>query len=98
MVMTDAIEGTIGTGPGALWFHYDIASDVLYLRLAAERATETLAEESPQGFLVLRRSSDDRAVGLTVVNWWKRFGSGTRPDSLKELERSIEPWASRVAA
>lgn len=98
MAVTDAIEGTIGSGPRALWFHYDITSDVLYLRLAADRTAETLAEETDQGFLLLRRAADDMPVGLTVINWWKRFGTGTVPDSLKELGRSIEPWATRIAA
>ena len=98
MVNTDAVEGTIGEGAASLWFHYDVTSDVLYLRLAAERDTETLAEESDEGFVVLRRSSDDKPVGLTVVSWWKRFGSGARPDSFSQLERAIEPWADRVAA
>lgn len=97
-ITTDTVQGTIGKGTGELWFHYDIAGDVLYLRLAAERQTQTVAEESPEGFLVLRRLEDDRPVGMTVVNWWKRFGAGARPDSLRELELSIEPWASRMAA
>lgn len=98
MVSTDAIEGTIGAGDSALWFHYDISADVLYLRLASERATQTVAEESPEGFLLLRRQSDDTPVGLTVLNWWSRFGAGERLDSLRQLEQAIEPWASRLAA
>jgi len=32
------------------------------------------------------------------VSWWKRFGSGPLPDSIRELERHIEPWASKLAA
>lgn len=98
MVSTDAVEGTIGSGPAALWFHYDIASDVLYLRLAADRDAQTLAEETPDGFLLLRRSSDDTPVGLTIVNWWKRYGAGGRLDSLRQLEQAIEPWAEKLAA
>jgi len=98
MVITDAVEGTVGDGPGALWFHYDVAGDVLYLRLSAERKAQTVAEESDDGLVVLRRAADDKPVGLTVVNWWKRFGSGARPDSLTDLEKAIEPWADRVAA
>lgn len=97
-IMTDAIEGTIGSGPAAVWFHYDIRADVLYLRFASDRASETSAEENEQGIMVLRRTSDNRAVGITVIGWWKRFGAGSAPDSLRELERSIEPWAGRVAA
>ena len=98
MVRTDTVEGTIGGGPSALWFHYDLGSDVLYIRLASDRNAPTTAEETPDGFLLLRRESDDHPVGITVVGWWKRFGSGTLPDSLREIARSVEPWASRIAA
>ncbi|MBX3383027.1 MAG: hypothetical protein KF864_05915 [Phycisphaeraceae bacterium] len=98
MAVTDAIEGTIGSGPRALWFHYDITSDVLYLRLAADRTGDTLAEETDQGFLLLRRATDYMPVGLTVTNWWKRFASGTVPDLLSEIGRLIERWAARVLA
>lgn len=95
MVKVDAIEGTVDQ---ALWYHYDLAGDVLYLRLASERDTETYADESDDGLLVLRRMADDAIVGLTVVSWWKQFGTGRLPDSLQEIERAIEPWASRLAA
>ncbi len=95
MVKVDAIEGT---ADDVLWYHYDLSSDVLYLRLADQRESPTYAEESPDGLLVLHREDDDRVVGLTVVNWWKRFGRGGLPDSLRELEARIEPWARRLAA
>ena len=74
-----------------------MANDVLYLRLLSARNTPTVAEETDDG-LLLRCESDDRIVGLTVVNWWKRFGDGRRTDSIRALERSIEPWAARFAA
>ena len=48
--------------------------------------------------MLLREEGTDVPVGLTVVNWWKRFGRGVRPDSIEELQRQIEPWARRVAA
>ena len=69
-----------------------------YLRFASERDTPTYAEEDDGGLIVLRRESDDAVVGLTVVNWWKNFGQGKLPDSLRELERAIEPWAKKLAA
>lgn len=97
MVKTDAIEGTIGSGPRRYWFHYDLDGDVLYLRLEAERETPTFATETTDG-LVLRTQKGDRPVGLTVVNWWKRFGAGSLPDSIQQIGRSIEPWAERIAA
>lgn len=95
MVKIDAIEVTVND---VLWCHYDLAGDVLYLRLASERETPTCAEETDDGFLLLRRQDNDQVVGLTVVNWWKRFGTGALPDSLRELERQIEPWAAKLAA
>ena len=95
MVIADALEGVVDD---TLWFHYDMANDVLYLRLATHRETETVAEETSEGLLLLRRSDTDEPVGLTVVNWWKRFGKGDLPDSIAELQRQIEPWAKKVAA
>lgn len=95
MVVTDTLEGTIDD---VLWYHYDLVNDVLYLRLRCERETVTVAEETPDGFLLICREDDGRPVGLTVVNWWKRFGQGDLPDSIKQLERCIEPWADKIAA
>jgi hypothetical protein len=95
MVVPETLEGIINH---TLWFHYDVDGDVLYLRLASERNMPALGEETPEGFVLLRREDDDRPVGLTVVNWWKRFGKGALPDSLEELGRLIEPLGGRVAA
>jgi hypothetical protein len=95
MVTVDTIEGTIND---VLWYHYDLTDDVLYLRLAQYRDTATYAEETDDGFLCIRRQDNDEAVGLTVVSWWKRFGSGRLPDSIRKIERAIEPWAKKVAA
>ena len=95
MVKVDTIEGTVDD---VLWYHYDLAGDVLYLRLSAHRDAPTYAEESDDGFLLLRREDADDVVGITVVNWWKRFGQGNLPDSIHELELAIEPWAKKLAA
>lgn len=95
MVITDTLEGTIDQ---TLWYHYDMANDVLYLRIHSERQTATVSEENPDGFLLIRREDDGKPVGLTVVNWWKRFGQGSLPDSIKQLETCIEPWARKIAA
>jgi hypothetical protein len=91
----DAIEGTVDDRH---WYHYDLGSDVLYLRLAKDHDAPTYAEETDDGLLLLRRADNDAAVGLTIVNWWKRFGSGALPDSLDELAQRIEPWARKLAA
>lgn len=94
-VRTDVIEGVIND---AVWFHYDLADDVLYLRLASERETPSLGEETSDGTIVLRCEDDNRPIGLTIVNWWKRFGHGKLPDSLRQLEGKIEPFTHRLAA
>jgi len=95
MVKVDVIEGVVD---GVLWCHYDVANDVLYLRLLAERDTPTFAEGTPEGYLLNVRQDTRRVVGLTVVSWWKRFGNGALPDSIHELEQAIEPWAKKLAA
>jgi len=95
MVTLDAIEGTVND---VLWYHYDIANDVLYLRIAKYRDTPTVAEETDDGFLLLRVSDGGEIAGMTVVSWWKRFGTGTLPDSISRIEQAIERCASRLAA
>ena len=65
MVVTDTLEGIVD---GVLWYHYDLTNDTLYLRLAAERQTSTISEETPEGLLLIRRESDGAPVGLTIVN------------------------------
>ena len=95
MVITDTIEGVVD---GSTWFHYDLANDVLYVRLASRREASGVGTETPDGFVLLRDAETDEPIGLTVVNWWKRFGQGQRPDSITELQQLIEPWARRLAA
>ena len=95
MVTVGAIEGIVDD---VLAYHYDVVNDVLYLRLDRHRETPTHAEETADGFLLLRRQDNNEVVGMTVVNWWKRFGKGALPDSLREIQRHIEPWAKKLAA
>jgi hypothetical protein len=95
MVVTDTLEGVVD---GALWFHYDLTNDVLYVREASHRDAACVGEETGEGLILLKDPQSDRTVGLTVVNWWKRFGQGQIPDSISELQSLIEPWARRVAA
>lgn len=66
------IEGTIGS---ALWFHFDLGNDVLYLRLNSLLDTEVFGEETPEGFILLR-TDEDQIAGMTIVNYWQRFGAG----------------------
>ena len=94
MVTLDTIEGTVN---GTVSWHYDLTADVLYLRRLGTFDVPTLGEESDEGFIELVDESTGDAVGITIVSWWKRFGSGNFPDSLREVEASIEPWAQRAA-
>jgi hypothetical protein len=92
-VATDTLEGTVNH---VFWYHCDLSNDVLYLRLLNERETETYADEAQDGVLLLHRMDNDALVACTFVNWWKRFGSGER-DSIKELEKHIEPCTHRLS-
>lgn len=94
MAVTQSIEGSAGP----FWFHYDLTGDVLYMRLTSERDTESHGEETDDGLIVLRALNDNRVVGITVVNWWKRFGQGILPDSMTGIAARIEPWAQRAAS
>lgn len=78
-----------------VWYQYDIRDDVLRLRHASERDTASMAEETPDGFLVLRAQRDERVIGLTIPDWWNRFGATELPGSMQKIQRRIEPWARR---
>lgn len=95
MVKVDAIEAVVDA---RVWCHYDLVNDVLYLQLLKDREAATYSEETADGFLLVRRDDNDDVAGLTVVNWWRRFGSGDVPDSIRQLEQAIEPWARKLAA
>jgi len=90
----DTIEGTLRD----LWFHYDVGNDVLYIRLESKRKTRALGEETDDGFILLRDKKTDEPVGITVVNWWQRFGKGSLPDSISEIQKQIKPWGKKLAA
>jgi hypothetical protein len=92
---TDTLEGTIN---GSLSYHYDVGNDVLYLRLRADMETPALGEENDDGLIELRDEQTGRLLGITVVNWWKRFGRGALPDSIREIQQRIEPLAGKLAA
>ncbi len=92
MAVAESLEGSLGP----LWFHYDLRNDVLYLRRIDRREDEAYGEETPDGIILLRAITDETPVGVTVVNWWKRFGQGGLPDSMSEVIARIEPWAQRV--
>jgi len=91
MVKTDAIEGVVDE---LYRFHYDLFADVLYIRLLSGEGLQTMGELNDEGDILLREESSDRAVGLTVISWWRRFGHGSLPDSIREISRQIEPLAN----
>lgn len=99
MTSFDTIEGVVEE---TCWFHYDVSNDALYLQLLSERRkrrrTPAYGEETPDGLIEFRTDSG-RLIGLTIVNWWKRFGSGTLVDNpLCSLQPQVEALARRLAA
>lgn len=95
MAVVTALEGLLDD---ALWYHLDVARDVLYIRFVSESRTEAVGEETDDGFILLRDPQTDRPIGLTIVNWWKRFGHGVLPDRITDIQKQIEPLAARLAA
>jgi hypothetical protein len=95
MVKTDAIDGIVDD---VYRFHYDIHADVLYIRLPFAEGIATLGELTDAGDFLLRDSKTNKPVALTVVSWWKRYGTGALPDSINEIQNHIEPLAKSVSA
>jgi hypothetical protein len=95
MVKVDTIEGVIDD---RLWLHYDMQNDVLYLHCVADRDASTYSEETEEGLLLVRREDNDNVAGMTIVNFWKRYGGGPLPDSIQALAEAIGPWADKLAA
>jgi uncharacterized protein YuzE len=95
MVIIDAIEGMVGD---KFRFHYDIGNDVLYIRLLDSEKIFSIGDLTDDGDILLREETTDRVIGITVISWWKRYGHGTLPDSIKEITQKIEPLVSRMAA
>ena len=75
-----------------------MATDVLYLRRASDLELPELGDENDDGDIEFRDEQTGRLIGITVISWWKRFGQGLPPDSLRELAAHVEPWAGKVAA
>ena len=95
MVTVDAIEGIVDN---ALWYHFDVSNDVLYLQLLATREQETFGEETSDG-LILLRTTDDQVAGMTIISWWKRFGKGNIGKvTLDSLQNQVANMAHRLAA
>ena len=95
MTVLETLEGVL---EGKFWFHYDVRNDVLYVRLDSRRRARALGEETDDGLILLRDSKTDEPIGLTIVNWWKRFGKGALPDSIAQIQKRIAPLSRRIAA
>jgi uncharacterized protein YuzE len=95
MVKIDSIDGVVN---GRFRFHFDIFADVLYIRLLSAVNTASVGDLTDEGDILLRDEKTDAVVGLTIVSWWKRFGQGDLPDSIAEIQKHIEPLATKVAA
>jgi hypothetical protein len=93
--VTDTVEGIIN---GTISYHYDVGNDVLYVRVLEHLRSPTYGDENDDGIVEDRLDSNDQLVGFTVVNWWKRFGTGPLPDSLSAIGQQIEPLTTRLAA
>ncbi len=93
MAVIETIEGIVGR----FWFHYDAEGDVLYVRSKNARSTEAYGEEDDRGVIVLRSMETNRRIGMTIVNWWKRFGKGSIPDSFRKISGRVETTTKSLA-
>jgi hypothetical protein len=59
---------------------------------------DSYSEETPDGFILVRDMESDKAVGVTIISYWKRFGDQrTLGDvSLAELDAAVSKSAQRV--
>lgn len=96
MATVDTYEGVKGSIAEDVTFHFDLTNDVLYLRKSSTQEQECYGEETPDGFLLFRTEADEFA-GLTIVDYWKRFGVGSLEDvSLRGLRAEIETRAQAL--
>lgn len=79
-------------------FHYDLGNDVLYLRRLDHRQSPAIGEDTPDDLILFRHEETGEPIGLTIVDWWRRFGGRALPDSIDELSRAVEPWARQIPA
>ena len=93
-VSVSSIEGVWGQ---VLHYHFDLDNDVLYLRLLSKMDVETYGEDTEDGFTLLRSLDDDSPVGMVIVSYWKRLGTGVVEDAtLRTLEESVERIGRRL--
>ena len=93
MVIAGNLEGVVDD---RVSFHYDLASDVLYLRRLDSQDAIAIGEDTPDDLVLFRDEGSDEVIGLDVISWWSRFGEGASRDSLREISRRVEPMARRL--
>jgi len=92
----DALQGILGD---AIKFHFDLTSDILYLRLLEKAETPAYSEETDNGYMLVRDLKTDEVIGMTLLGYWKRFGQKALPEvSLEELQGMVQEVAARLLA
>jgi len=90
-IVIDTLQGTLGE---SIWYHLDLSNDVLYLRQESSRNEPVFGEETSEGFTLLRTDNGDFA-GMTVVNYWRRFGyCEVCTASIHTVKERVAAWAT----
>lgn len=76
MAIVESLEGTLDD---LISFHVDLASDILYLRRIDRPEAIPVGEDGPDDVILFRDEDSREIVGLSVIDWWLRFGEGTPP-------------------
>lgn len=85
-----AVETVEGVWNDLLHYHYDVLGDVLYLRLITRRTDEVYGVEDDDGQHILRSLKDDTVVGMTIVGYWRQFGTDDAPLATSDWQQAIE--------
>jgi len=92
----DAVQGVVG---GAIKFHFDLTSDILYLRLLEQAETPAYSEETKDGYFLVRALDTDAVIGMTILGYWEHFGRKALPElSLEELQAMVQEAAGLLSA
>ena len=95
MVTSDTIEGRIND---IYSYHYDVFTDVLYIRSVASRGKMVIGEETDEGFIVFR-DEEDKFAEITFVCWLKYCGRGNVDNlTLSSMTECIEKQAMPLLA
>lgn len=90
----EGLDGFIGED---IKYHYDVHNDVMYLRLADKLKVESYGEETDDGLILLRALVGDEVVGITVIAYWTRFGTGRIEDApISHVAENAQDLAERM--